>query len=231
MQVSQPLTKYSSFSINISDNTISLVKRQMENPIATDKFDITRDSEMSDIFSHVNSRFSIYDIPENCFSVSPSNRFHLKNVYKMLNKQQEVLKALLLHAELNIPNFDLKVESQAKDLMKTFIKPINIQISTIHDTIKRIRSISLPSFLPPSIKKTLKSALILPGKIWNISKQLISRIQSQKSETFKSNKFFSSYRPFQFRGRFSDRRGQSQKRGGPFRRRGAEKSEFKQEKQ
>ena len=149
----------------------------------------------------------------------------------MLSKQQEVLKALFLHAELNIPNFDLNIESQAKDLLKTFIHPIDIQISDIQDIIKRIRSIAIPSFLPITIKKTLKAAPILPGKIWNISKQLISRIQSQKSETFKSNKFFSSYRPFQFRGRFSDRRGQSQKRGGPFRRRGAEKSEFKQEKQ
>ena len=185
---------------------------------------------MSDIFSHVNSRFSIYDIPENCFSVSPSSRFQLKNVYKMLNKQQEVLKALLLHAELNILNFDLKVESQAKDLMKTFINPINIQISTIQETIKRIRSIALPSSLSLSIKKTLKLAPILPGKIWNISNQLISRIQSQKSESLKSNKFFPTYRPFQIRGRFSDRRGRSQRRRGPFRRRGADRSEFKQDK-
>ena len=76
MQVSQPLTKISSFSVHVSDNTISLVKGQMKNPIATDKFDVTtRDSEMSDIFSRVNSRYSVYDIPENCFSISPSNRF------------------------------------------------------------------------------------------------------------------------------------------------------------
>ena len=147
----------------------------------------------------------------------------------MLSKQ-EVLKALLLHAELNIPNFDLNVESQAKDLIKTFIQPIEVQISTIHDIIKRIRSIAIPSFLPIAIKKTLKSAPILPGKIWNISNQLISRIQSQKTETYKPNKLFPSYRPFQIRGHFSDRRGRSQKRGSLFGRRGGERTEFRQDK-
>ena len=51
----------------------------------------------------------------------------------------------------------------------------------VHDIIKRIRSIAIPSFLPIAIKTTLKSVPILPGKIWNISNQLISRIQSQKT--------------------------------------------------
>ena len=148
----------------------------------------------------------------------------------MLSKQ-EVLKALLLHAELNIPNFDLNVESQAKDLIKTFIQPIEVQISTIHDIIKRIRSITILSFLPIAIKKTLKSAPIFPGKIWNISNQLISRIQSQKTETYKPNKLFPSYCPFQIRGLFSDRRGRSQRQGNLFRRRGADRTEFRQDKQ
>ena len=231
MKISQPITKNSSFSVHISNNTIGLLKGQMENPITINKFDIkTQDSEMSEIFSHINSKFSVYDIPENCFSVSPSNKFTLKNVYKNLGKQQEVLKALLIHAELNISNFNLKVESQAKDLLKTFIHPIDIQISTIHDTIRRIRSIAIPSYLPLTIKKSLKSAPILPGKLWNISSNLISRIQSQKPDTFKTNKVLSSYRPFPIRGRLSDRRGRPQRRGGLFRRRGSERAEIKQEK-
>ena len=42
---------------------IGLLKGHMENPISLDKFDIKmRDSEM-DIFFHVNSKFSVYDIP------------------------------------------------------------------------------------------------------------------------------------------------------------------------
>ena len=136
MQVLQPITKNSSFSVNISNNTMGLIKGQLENPISLEKFDIkTRDPEMSDIFSHINSRFSVHEIPDNCFSISPSSRYPLKNAYKMLSKQQEVLNAFFLYAELNIINFDIKIESQAKDLLKTFIHPIDIQISTIQDII------------------------------------------------------------------------------------------------
>ena len=175
-------------------------------------------------------RFSVHNIPDNCFQIFPSSRYPLKNAYKMLSKQQEVLKALFLHAELNIINFDIKIESQAKDLLKTFIHPIDIQISTIQDINRRIGSIASPSFLPMAIKKTLKSAPILPGKIWNISNQMISRIQSQKTEKYKPNKFSPSYRPFHICGRFSDCRSRSQRRGGHFKRRGAEKTDFRQDK-
>ena len=60
--------KNSSFSVNISNNTIGLIKGQLENPITLEKFDIkTRDSDMSDIFSHINLRFSVHEIPDNFF--------------------------------------------------------------------------------------------------------------------------------------------------------------------
>ena len=112
MQLSQPITKNSSFSVNISNNTMGLIKGQLENPISLEKFNIkTRDSEMSDIFSHINSRFSVHEIPDNCFSISPSSRYPLKNAYKMLSKQQEVLKALFHHAELNIIRFDIRLRT------------------------------------------------------------------------------------------------------------------------
>ena len=119
---------------------------------------------MLHILSHVYSRFSVYDIPNNCFSISPSTRYPLKVAYKMLSKQQEVLNAFFLYAELNIINFDIKIESQTKDLLKTFINPIDIQISPIQNIIRKIRSIAIPSSLPMAIKETLKSVPISHGK-------------------------------------------------------------------
>ena len=230
MEVSSPLTKNSCYSINISNKTIGLLKGHMENPMSSEKFDIkTKDSEMLEIFSHFNSKFPVADIPDNCFSLSPTIRLPLKAIYRTLHKQQQVLKALFLHVELNIDNFNVKNEKKAKELVKAFIQPIDIQISLIHDTIKKIRAIATPNFLPASIKKTLRSAPILPGKIWNISSQMVSRIQTQKTESYKSFKN-NSFKPFQNRGRFSDRRGRPQRRGGPIRRKNQDKSDYKQEK-
>ena len=83
IQVSQPITKNSSFSVTISNNTIGPIKGQLKNPISLEKFDIkTRDSEMSEIFSHINSRFSVHEIPDNCFSIYPSSRYPLKMITK-----------------------------------------------------------------------------------------------------------------------------------------------------
>ena len=45
----------------------------------------------------------------------------------MLNKQQLVLKVIFLHAELNINNFDIKIESQAKDLLKPSFIPLTFK--------------------------------------------------------------------------------------------------------
>ena len=103
---------------------------------------------MLHILSHVYSRFSVYDIPNNCFSISPSTRYPLKVAYKMLSKQQEVLKALFLHAKLNIPNFDLNIESQAKDLLKPSFTPLTFKYQPFKISLRKSDPLLFPVFYP-----------------------------------------------------------------------------------
>ena len=232
IRVGPPSTKNANFSIQLSDNIVSLIKGIKQTHVPSPKFDIkSGDSYFNQILSHANSRFMATEVPEDCFRIAATSRLALSFTYKQLNRQQSILKALVLHAELIKEQFLTEDRAEAEELIKVYILPIEAQIETIHDTIRKIRMIALPRFIPANIKKTIIAAPILPDKIWNISTQIQNKIQSSRSEFYKRNSIRTSTphresRPFQSRGRSFDRRARPQRRGGPFRRRTEQKPEY-----
>ena len=231
-RVGPPSTKNANFSIQLSDNIVSLIKGIKQTHVPPPKFDIkSGDSYFNQVLSHANSKFMATEVPDDCFRIAASSRLALSFSYKQLNRQQTILKSLVLHAELIKDQFLTDDRAAAEELIKIYILPIDSQIESIQDTIRKIRMIALPRFIPASIKKTIIAAPILPDKIWNISTQIQNKIQSSRAEFYKRNTFKTSTphresRPFQTRGRSFDRRARPQRRGGSFRRRNEQKPEY-----
>ena len=222
---SAPTSESGNFSIRVSDHLICILKGLKRHQSMAQRFDlVTRDSDYKDIFSHANSKFAATDIPDDCFKIAASARPALAVAYKALARNQMILKNNVLHAEMVQDKFKTEDSKEAQELIKIFISPIDGAIENIHDCIRRIRSIALPRFIPLALKKSLIAAPIIPYKIWNISQQSQSRILAARSEYMKKFNPRTSTPArenwlFQTRGRFFDRRGRPQRRGGPYRRR------------
>ena len=219
-----PSTKNGQFSLCISDRITCLTKGSKQSNLAFPRFDVkSRDTTFNQFLSHANSRFLATEVPDDCFRIASITRPSLAVAYKSLARQQTVLKSLLVHAELVIDQFQSADKDQAQELSKIYILPIDAQIEQINETIRKIRAIALPKFLPPSLKKSIISASILPDKIWNIAPHIQSQIHSARTEytkrQFPKPTTSRDSRPFQQRGRTFDRRARPQRRGGFFRRR------------
>ena len=237
--ISPPTSKYSSFTLNISNRISRLIKGIQEHPTNPTKFDIvSQDSTLNKIFDHANTKYVASDIPEDCFKIPTAARSSLQNAYKALSRHQQSLKSAVLAAELAKDKFKTEDDQEAQELVRIYILPIENQIINIHETIRRIRAISIPKYIPPSIKKNLIAAPILPNSIWNISSQMQNRISSTRNDFFKKLSFKrqSNYyeqrdsRPFSSRGRGFDRRSRPQSKGGPFKRNNSD-SKFEHSKQ
>ena len=229
-RIAPPSTKNGNFSICFSDRIICLAKGIKQSNLAFPRFDAkSRDTAFNRLLSHVNSKYLVTDVPDDCFRIATNTRTPLAATYKTLSRQQTVLKSLLIHAELMIDQFQSADKNRAQELTKLYILPIDAQIENINDTLRRIRSIALPKFLPLPLRRAITYADILPEKIWNIPPHLQSQILTARTEY--SKRLYSrpstsrDPRPFQQRGRTSDRRARPQRRGGYPRRRFDSKQE------
>ena len=231
-----PKTKYGKFTLQISNKIISLIKGIEESSIIPAKFDVDcNDSFFNDLLAHVNAKYSASNIPEDCFRIPTTARSSLQIAYKSLARAQQTLKILIMHAEAVKDQFETEDDQKAHDLVRLYILPIQNQIESVHEQIRRIRAISLPKYIPPFLKKVVIAAPINPGNIWSISNQTQAKINSARVEFSRKLQFKRAppntfnqpreSRPFQSRGRFQDRRARPQGRGGHFRHRHEQKQE------
>ena len=221
-----PITKNSSFTYGIANDIISIIKGNQKNSPSPQKIDLkSRDSEFNKLLSHVNSKFPVSDVPEGCFRIASSAKPALATAYRTLSRQQMILKNLIIHAQINLELFKNGDKQEVEELIRIYIHPIEAQTENVHEIIRKIRSIALPNFLNPSIKRSIITAEILPSKIWNLTPAMQSQIQAARTDFIKrtysrNTPVQRESRPFQTRGRFQDRRGRPQfRRGGNFKRR------------
>ena len=169
------------------DNIISLIKDIKQSHISPKRFDVSRsgDSYLNQVLSHVNSKFLATEIPKDYFRIAATSRLALSFTYKQLNRQKMILKALMLHAELVKDQFLTEDKSEAQELIKLYILLIDAQIESMHDTIRKIRSIVLLKFIPMSLKKIIVAAPILSDKIWKLSPHMQIKIWAARSEYIK----------------------------------------------
>ena len=223
--IEPPITKYGKFTVKMSNEITSLFKGLQHSTVTPAKFDVSsQDSQVNNLLNHVNAKYSAIDVPDDCFRIPSTAKPALQSAYRTLSRHQQILKSLILHAEMIKNKFNSESEDEAQELIKIFIQPIEAQITNIHESIRRIRSICLPRYIPTFIKRSIISAPIEPGNLWNISNQIQVKINaarqefSKKLQTKRNSSYQSSQpretRPFQTRGRGFDRRPRSQSRGG-----------------
>ena len=220
--ISAPINKNSKFSINISDKVVSLLKGVQQSNLSPEKFDIdTEDKQFDEILSHVNNSHSVSKIPEDCFRISSSSRSAIQAAYRTISKHQIIIKSNLFNLETIKDKFYTDNKSEAQNLIKAFITPIDIQISLLHDSIRKLRAVAVPRFIPNHIRRNLISAPIIPHQIWNISPQLINKINQSRTEYQRKSNYKTTHiprttRPFQYRGRPNDRRSRPQRKNSGF---------------
>ena len=220
LKISPPSTKNGKFTVNMSDEVISIIKGVQISGSSMERYDVlSEDNSINDILSHANASFTVSKVPEDCFKISSYNRVQVQAAYRALSRDQNTLKSLMFTAELFRNQYNTKDESTAQTMIKTFIHPVINHMASLEDSIRRLRAAAIPRFIPLSIKRELISAPIIPNQIWNIPPQLISRIQASRTEYIRKSKFRSSQnirqsKPFSNRGRFFDRRIRPQRRSG-----------------
>ena len=232
-QITAPVTKNGNFTYAVDDKLVRIFKGMQRNSPSPQKIDMrSKDAYFNTILSHANTKANAQDIPENCFRIATSARPALSAAYRVLARQQMLLKNLIIHAQRNLTEFNNENTKEVEELIKVYFHPIEAQVENVHDSIRKIRALSLPKFIPATLKKTIVTAPILAEKIWNIPSTIQNKIQAARADfnrrTYpRSSGLTRESRPFQSRGRFQDRRARPQRRGGYFKRRSEYKSENK----